>query len=110
MPTHSAKREAQGGQTLWHELRALAHHRAGETWALSEERRGAIVSEAIEELPDPAKLLLALRYYEGLGVAELSAALGLTADEIHRQLTAALSEVHDILMQAERTAREGSKR
>ena len=106
MPSHSVKGGAQGAPSLWLELRAMAGRRAGEAWRLPEERRCEIVTRAIEELDESAKLLLALRYYEGLGVAELSAALGLERAEVNDQLAAALAQVHEILMQAERTVRE----
>ena len=93
------------GGALWRELRSLANRQQAGSWTLPADQRQEIVAHAVEELPESAKLLLALRYYEGLGVEELSDALDLRTDEVSRQITTAVSEVYDLLMQAERAER-----
>ncbi|MCK4412054.1 MAG: hypothetical protein KAY32_00785 [Candidatus Eisenbacteria sp.] len=92
---------------LWYALRRLA---AGDSRPrqLSVAVREKVVAEAIDQLPERARLLVALRYFEGLGRMELSAALGLAEAEIDREITAAVTEIHAALDRAEARCRVGS--
>lgn len=82
---------------LWRDLRRLAVAEgctgAGVPGALAEER----VVAALEGLSERARLLVALRYFEGLGRSELAAALGLSETQIDAELAAAVSEIHAAL-------------
>lgn len=49
-----------------------------------------LLLERLEDLPERLRLLLALRYLEGLGVAELATALSMSPEEVGRGLTEAM--------------------
>jgi len=94
---------------LWRDLRHLAAAEAGRP-ALPRAVRERVVVEAIDRLPERARLLVALRYFEGLGLAELAAALGLPPAEVDRQITAAVTEIHAALDRAAAEGHVGSER
>ena len=94
-----------GGLGVLRELTGRAERERLGPWSLPAAHRRQIVAEAVERLPDRLRLILALRYCEGLGVRELAEALGLTPREVHRAISAAVTEVYRSLVHAERLAR-----
>jgi RNA polymerase sigma factor (sigma-70 family) len=90
-----------GGLAIWKELRRLAGQRRPPGWALPAAVRKKIVAEQIAKLPERSRLVLALRYCEGLGVRELSQALGLTRTEVSREISRSVSAVYRALLAAE---------
>ncbi len=62
------------------------------TWAGSREA----IREVVDRLPERTRLILALRYGEGLGVREVAEALDLTTGEARQAILRAVSEVHRV--------------
>ena len=60
-------------------------------------------------VPMSPRLLLALRYYEGLGVRELSCALGLSSQEVCQEISKAVSQVYRTLIRAEEKLRKEAR-
>ncbi|MFH1144409.1 MAG: sigma factor-like helix-turn-helix DNA-binding protein [Candidatus Eisenbacteria bacterium] len=81
------------------EMRAFARAfpRAADVTPSAGER---IVRETLEGLPERARLLVALRFLEGLGLEDLSAALGLSPSDADREIGAALSAIEQALDRA----------
>jgi DNA-directed RNA polymerase specialized sigma24 family protein len=94
-----------GGASILRELQGRARRQRLGDWTLPLASRRGIVSQALEGLPEGLRLLLALRYCEGLGVRELADALQLPPREVQRAMSAAVSEIYRSLLQAERGAR-----
>ncbi len=92
---------------LGRELRGRAERRHPGRWSLPLPRRRQIVTEAIEGLPESLRLVLTLRYCEGLGVRELAETLDLTPREVNRAISAAVTAVYRCLIHAEKLARAG---
>jgi len=93
------------GLGVLRELRGRAERQHLGPWSLPLPRRRQIVAEAVERLPDRLRLVLALRYCEGLGVRELAEALELPPREVHRAISEAVTEIYRSLVRAERLAR-----
>ena len=92
----------KAGLTIWQDLKTLATRYHHGQWQLSLDQRKQIVAEAIENLPEQSRMLLALRYYEGLGISELAETLGSTQPDISRAIGNAVGTVYSSLIQAER--------
>jgi DNA-directed RNA polymerase specialized sigma24 family protein len=89
-------------KTIWRDLKTLASRYHHGTWKLPMDRRKQVVVQAIEQLPEQARMLLALRYYEGLGVDELAEALRSNPNAIREAIGKAVESVYRSLIQAER--------
>jgi len=96
-----------GGRGLVRELRGRAERQHLGRWSLPLLRRRQIVTEAIERLPEPLRLVLTLRYCEGLGVRELAETLELTPREVNRAISTAVTEIYRSLVRAEKLERAG---
>lgn len=94
-----------GGLNILKELRGRAERQRLGPWSLPLPRRRQIVADAVAGLPDRLRLILALRYCEGLGVRELAEALDLSPREVHRAIAEAVTAVYRSLVRAERLAR-----
>ncbi len=57
---------------------------------LPNDEQRQLLAQRLESLPERLRLLLALRYLEGLGVAELASALSMSPDEVGLGLTEAM--------------------
>jgi DNA-directed RNA polymerase specialized sigma24 family protein len=98
-----------GSQAVWRELHGKLGQKSGGGWTLPLSRRLRVVADAVETLPERSRVLLALRYYEGLGVEELSDALGLTPKEVHGGISLAVTSIHRALTKAEEEWRAGER-
>ncbi len=94
-----------GGPIMLRELRSRAGRQHVGPWQLPLNRRKQVVGEAIGGLPERQRVILALRYCDGLGVRELADAMQLTPREVNRAISSGVSEVYRTLMRAELTAR-----
>ncbi len=98
----------KGGKTIWRDLQTLANQDSHGQWVLSLEERKSVVTSAIDQLPDPSRMLLALRYYEGLGIHELSEALGTAPEEVKQTIASAMNQVYTALVNAEQRELKGA--
>ena len=98
-----------GNRAVWRELHGKLGQKPGGGWTLPLSRRLRVVADAVETLPERSRVLLALRYYEGLGVEELSDALGLTPKEVHGGISLAVTSIHRALTKAEEEWRAGER-
>jgi DNA-directed RNA polymerase specialized sigma24 family protein len=96
-----------GGWCILRELRGRAERQRLGRWSLPLPQRCQIVSEEVDRLPEPLRLILTLRYCEGLGVRELAEILDLTPREVNRSISVAVSEIYRSLIRAEKLARAG---
>jgi DNA-directed RNA polymerase specialized sigma24 family protein len=95
------------GWCIARELRGRAERQHLGRWSLPLPKRRQIVSDAVERLPEPLRLVLTLRYCEGLGVRELAETLDLTPREVNRAISTAVTEIYRSLVRAEKLARAG---
>lgn len=98
-----------GGLGILRELRGRAERQHLGPWSLPLSQRRQIVADSVERLPQRLKLVLALRYCEGLGVRELAETLELSPREVHRAIAEAVTEVYRSLVRAERLSRGGAR-
>jgi RNA polymerase sigma factor for flagellar operon FliA len=61
--------------------------------AVAREAAEAALSHALEGLPDDVRLVLRLRYWEGLSVAEIARGLGVDAKPLYRRIERALGRL-----------------
>lgn len=59
-----------------------------------------VLAEALARCTDQERLLLALRFDQGLKIAEIASVLGGSAPTLHRHLAKALSQLHEALKSA----------
>jgi RNA polymerase sigma-70 factor, ECF subfamily len=64
---------------------------------LSTEEMGRRIREALDQLPPKQRMTIILRYYEGLGYAEIASAMETTAKAVERLLARARSALEIIL-------------
>jgi RNA polymerase sigma-70 factor (ECF subfamily) len=64
--------------------------------ARSEQKQG--IRQALNELPGKQRMAVILRYYEGLGYAEMAVALGVTPKAVERLLARARESLEQLLM------------
>ena len=94
---------------MWRELHGNPTRTPRGGWKLPAARRRRVIEEAISGLTERSRVVLALRYYEGLGVEELSTALGLTPKETQRVIALAVTRIHRALTLAEERWRAGER-
>ena len=61
------------------------------------DENGRAIRRAIEKLPDSAKELIVLRYYDGLSYEQISSVLGISKASINGRLTRAKRKMADYL-------------
>ena len=85
-----------GSPDLWREMKAMAVAQSCPL-ACSRVRGEGILAAALEGLPERTRLMIALRWYEGLGPDELGAVLRLPREEVDREMGEALSRLYRTL-------------
>ena len=60
------------------------------------------LAQAIEKLPTKQQMVIALHYYQGMTVPEISQALQLSENTLKKRIQAALSNLRQVLRGAER--------
>ena len=91
------------GKTIWLDLKSLANRYHHGKWHLPLDQRRQVVVQSMDQLPEQARMLLALRYYEGLGMDELAEAMGSNPGDIRQAIGKAVETVYRSLIEAERT-------
>jgi len=97
------------GKTLWRDLRTLANQNSHGRWAISLEMRRSVVSSAIDQLPEGARMLLALRYYECLGFNELAEAIGQSPSDVKQVVSESIEKIYQDLIEAEERHLKGAR-
>jgi DNA-directed RNA polymerase specialized sigma24 family protein len=79
-------------------------HKSGGHLGRKEEQR--LVAAAIDRLPETARLVLGLRYYEAVRPPQIAAALGMPEDDVRGLLVEALQQVVAAMRQTSVTPKE----
>ncbi|MGH7517280.1 MAG: sigma-70 family RNA polymerase sigma factor [Gemmatimonadales bacterium] len=99
LPARSAARTVQVGGDPADE--PLAPDRADDFVAADDaEARQKAIGEALRRLPAEDQVLLRLRFWEGLSVADISRSLGLPQKPLYRRLDRAMAQARGLLEQA----------